>query len=211
MYHGVKVMLGIINYGMGNLASVQNALNYLNLANQIIVEPSEIKNYDKLILPGVGAFGEAIGKIKDKGFFNEIQEFVITKQKPILGICLGMQLLLESSTEHGYSAGLGLVKGKVNYLGDKISTLPLPHVGWNSVAPRTGSVLFHNDQISEWTFYFVHSYYCDVSDKSLVTGKTTYGFDFDVAFESGNVFGVQFHPEKSQKNGLALLTNFGKI
>ncbi len=204
-------MIGIVNYGMGNLASVQNALNYLNIPNEITSQATDLRKYDRIILPGVGAFGVAMQRIKEAGFLDEIREFAIARQKPLLGICLGMQLLLESSTEHGFFQGLGLAAGKVEFLGDAITNLPIPHIGWNSVFPKSGSVLLKDADVPEWTFYFVHSYYCSLTDRSLVTGKTSYCIDFDAVFEAGNIFGVQFHPEKSQKSGLSLLRNFGTV
>ena len=203
-------MLGIISYGMGNLASVRNALDYLQIDNRIIASPGDLKGCDRAILPGVGAYGEAMEAIKAKGFQDEILEFVHSKQRPLLGICLGMQLLLDSSVEHGLFYGLGITAGKVCYLGDHVQDLPLPHVGWNEVESREDSGLMRGIAPGERSFYFVHNYYCHLADRSVITGRTNYSFSFDVMFEAGNVCGVQFHPEKSQKSGLALLNNFGE-
>lgn len=204
-------MLGIINYGMGNIASVQNALNFLGMPNRIITSPGEIGACARIILPGVGAFGEAMHKITSGGFAEELREFAVAQQKPLLGICLGMQLLLESSVEHGFFEGLGFVSGSVKYLGDEVKDLPIPHVGWNDVFSAEGSLLMQDIAATGRNFYFVHSYYCQLAERTAVTGRVMYGSEFDVMFESGNVCGVQFHPEKSQKSGLALLKNFGKI
>lgn len=204
-------MIGIIDYGMSNLRSVKNALDYLNYTNEIVANPSEITKYDKLILPGVGAFGQAMERINNTGFADKIKEQALVKKVPILGICLGMQLLLETSTEKGFHKGLGLIKGDVKFLGDKISHLPIPHIGWNTLIPKSGSRMFNDLDQTDSSFYFVHSYYCDVLDKNLVSGTVNYGFTFDVAIENDSIFAFQFHPEKSQKNGLKLLQKFVKL
>ncbi len=204
-------MLGIINYGMGNLASVQNALDYLQIPNRMVEAPSDIILCDRVILPGVGAFGEAMRKITSLGFKEELQEFALVRQRPLLGVCLGMQLLLESSVEYGLFAGLSFVGGSVRHLSDEIKDLPIPHVGWNEVSSTTDSRLMGGIPESDRSFYFVHSYYCTLTERSTSTGQASYGFDFDVMFEKDNICGVQFHPEKSQKGGLELLRNFGKL
>jgi len=201
-------MLGIINYGMGNLASVQNALDYLNIPSRIIDQPSEVRKCGSIILPGVGAFGVAIQRIRHSGFFEELHEHALVRKRPLLGICLGMQLLLDSSTEHGNHEGLALVRGTVESLHDSIKELPIPHVGWNTVTIGTSSLLL-SELSTEASFYFVHSYYCRLTERPFVTGRTSYGIEFDAVFEAGNIFGVQFHPEKSQKSGLSLLKKFG--
>lgn len=204
-------MIGIINYGMGNLASVKNALDYLNLPNMIVNQPSDIETCDKYILPGVGAFGEAMLKITNNSYSDKLKEYVLMRKRPILGICLGMQLLLESSVEFGFNEGLSFVKGSVSSFGDKIKDLPIPHVGWNSVLSPPNSRLMKGVDENEKNFYFVHSYYCDLEEEKIIKGQTYYGFMFDAMFEKENIYGVQFHPEKSQKSGLTLLKNFGDI
>lgn len=201
-------MLGIINYGMGNLASVQNALDYLQIPNRLVNEPRDIGLCDQVILPGVGAFGEAMHKLVISGFKEELQEFALIRQRPLLGICLGMQLLLASSVEHGNFAGLGFVGGSVQYLGDEVKDLPIPHVGWNDCISVERSRLMEGVAVQERAFYFVHSYYCKLDKRSAATGQACYGVEFDVMLEDGNICGVQFHPEKSQKSGLKLLRNF---
>lgn len=201
-------MIGIINIGMGNLTSVYNALNYLQIPNRIISNPSDIYKCHRIILPGVGAYGEAMRILVKLGFNMELQEFALNRQQPVLGICLGMQLLLQSSTEHGFNAGLNFIDGQVHYLGDNAINLPIPHIGWNEVFTTKDSLLFNGINEAERTFYFVHSYYCRIDDHSLIKGQAHYGFDFDAMFEAENIFGVQFHPEKSQQSGLKLLQNF---
>lgn len=204
-------MIGIVNYGMGNLASIRNALDHLCLPNKLFTAPSEMGIFDKIILPGVGAYGEAINRINKSGLDDALREFVLIKKRPLLGICLGMQLLLESSTEHGLFKGLGFVKGEVTYMGDKVTELPVPHIGWNTVVGNGSSLLLNKTDTGGQDFYFVHSYYCALSHRAQVAGATFYGFQFDSVFEAENIFGVQFHPEKSQKAGLALLRNFGSL
>jgi imidazole glycerol-phosphate synthase subunit HisH len=202
-------MIGILDYKMGNLQSIKNSLDYLNIPNRFIDYPNEILNCDKLILPGVGAFGLAMKRLDELGFIEPIKEFVFLG-KPLLGICLGMQLLLDSSEEHGHHLGLGLVKGRVLPFKEKISNLPIPHIGWNDISKKKESKLLTNIE-NKASFYFVHSFYCDLTDKKAVAATTDYGFDFDSVIESGNIYGCQFHPEKSQKNGMVILENFSEI
>lgn len=205
-------MIGIIDYGMSNLKSVLNAFNYLNYDAIIIDKPIQLKQVDKVVLPGVGAFGLAMEKIKNSGFEEAIKESVMAKKIPFMGICLGMQLMLDSSTEKGNHKGLGLLKGKVDFLGNKVSNLPVPHVGWNTILPQNNATAFGGIDKVDSSFYFVHSYYCDLVDKKIVSATVDYGgFHFDVAIETDHIFAYQFHPEKSQKNGLTLLEKFAKL
>lgn len=203
-------MIGIVNYGMGNLASVKNALDYLAIPSKIVSLPLELPQVDKILLPGVGAFGMAMENLRKIGFDDVIQELVVAKQMPILGVCLGMQLLLESSCEHGYHEGLKIIEGNVRFFGDSTKDIPIPHIGWNDVEHNIHSTLFDEVESSS-SYYFVHSYYCELSHRDHVAGITHYGIAFDSALEHNNVFGCQFHPEKSQKNGLSLLRRFGAV
>jgi imidazole glycerol-phosphate synthase subunit HisH len=203
-------MIGIINYGMGNLASVANALDFLNISNKIIAEYQDLKHCDKLILPGVGAFGMAMQFLNDLNFSDEIKELVLNQKKPLLGICLGMQLLLEESSEHGTHEGLGFIQGKVKHFNTLVKDLPLPHMGWNDVEINN-SRLFNSSNEIVPCFYFVHNYYCDVTTPDEVSGLSDYGIKFHAMVEKDNVFGCQFHPEKSQKSGLAIYTAFDKL
>jgi len=203
-------MIGIVNYGMGNLASVQNALDHLNIPNRLICAPAELRDCRRVIIPGVGAFAEAMRKLSENGFTEELQEFALHRQQPVLGICLGMQLMLESSVEHGIHKGLGLVRGTVEAFSGKVERLVVPHVGWNELSCSHESTLLKDIDSSARVYYFVHSYYCKVAEATAVKGKVEYGVKFDGLFEVGNLFGVQFHPEKSQRSGLQLLKNFGK-
>ncbi len=202
-------MIGIINYGMGNLRSVKNSLDYLSIPNAVINKPREIDACDNIILPGVGAFGPAMEKLNELGFTQKILEFAY-QEKPILGICLGMQLLFQESEEGGINQGLGLVKGKVLAFNKKVNDLPIPHVGWNNIYKDKASLLFQNIDDNS-CFYFVHSFYCEPADKSTIIASTDYGIKFAAAIGKDKIFGCQFHPEKSQTAGLKLLENFQKF
>lgn len=202
-------MIGIINYGAGNLQSVKNSLDYLNITNALINKPQEIDDCDKIILPGVGAFGPAMEKLNKLGFTQKIKKFA-RQRKPILGICLGMQLLLETSEEYGLHQGLGLISGKVRPLNDKVKDLPIPHIGWNNTHKLKSSPLLEN--ISDGScFYYVHGFYCEPADKSIIIASSDYGIKFAAVLGKNKIFGCQFHPEKSQRCGLVLLENFQKL
>jgi imidazole glycerol-phosphate synthase subunit HisH len=202
-------MIGIINYDMGNLRSVKNSLSFLGLESLIIDNKSDFNKCSKYILPGVGAFGQGIANLHHKGFVDEIINQVVFKKKSILGICLGMQLLLTRSVEYGEHKGLNLINGHVEYLGDKVVDLPLPHMGWNDIMIKSKSNLLKS--LNDTNFYFVHNYYCSITDKNIVTGTVHYNFDFDVVLEQDNIYGCQFHPEKSHQNGMQILKNFGDL
>lgn len=202
-------MIGIIDNKMGNLASVQNALNYLSIPNEIFSNPLEIKKYEKIILPGVGAFGNAMENLKNSGFYDAIREEVLVKNKPILGVCLGMQLLLSNSTEYGFHDGLNLIEGSVRHFKEKFTHLSIPHIGWNDVFSQKNTLLT-KESINN-CFYFVHSYYCIVTNPNEVAGITYYGIDFHSMVEKKHIFGCQFHPEKSQKSGMEIYKSFSKI
>ncbi|OFY38947.1 MAG: imidazole glycerol phosphate synthase, glutamine amidotransferase subunit [Bacteroidetes bacterium GWF2_40_14] len=195
----------IVNYGMGNIYSIQNALKFLGFASEYSDDPAKISNADKIILPGVGSYRKAMQNIISKDLKNPIKEAVEKKGNPILGICLGMQLLGISSTEDGYTKGLGLFDGIVERFDEKCN-LKIPHIGYNEVMPASNSVLFQSIKENP-DFYFVHSYRMMSPIENGIT-TCNYGENFIAAFEQNNVFGTQFHPEKSQTNGLILLKNF---
>ena len=201
--------IGVINYGVGNLRSVKNSLDFLNIPNEITDKPEEIKNFDKIILPGVGAFGAAMEKLNHSGFAEEIKKFN-DQNKPILGICLGMQLLFDESFEHGHHKGLGLIKGKVLPFSDKVKDLPLPQIGWNKINKEKESVILANIE-HDSCFYFVHSFYCEPQEKLITVASSDYGINFTSIIHKNNVFGCQFHPEKSQAAGLQILKNFNEL
>ncbi|WP_299549369.1 imidazole glycerol phosphate synthase subunit HisH [uncultured Helicobacter sp.] len=195
-------MLGIVNYQVGNLASVQNAIVKLGEKVQIEEDPQNLKNYDRLILPGVGAFGDAMEHLRTSGMQEALIEFA-KSGKPLLGICLGMQLLFEKSYEFGEHFGLGLLKGEVVKFdsGEK----KIPHIGWNLVCKRLESdLLKHLD--SNFYLYFVHSFY--VKNLENAVGVSNYGVDFASIVQKENIFGIQPHPEKSHNIGLLILKNF---
>lgn len=199
---GLKV--AIIDYGMGNLYSVRNTFASLGIRADILQEPDRLASYDKLILPGVGAFGDAMKELKKKDFISAIKDFVVL-DKPFLGICLGMQLLLDRSQESRGIKGLGIIAGDVRKFSSK---LKCPHMGWNKIenlAPK--SDIFKGIKGEIYT-YFCHSYFVKPKDKSVVIGETEYGIRFASMIRQGNVYGMQFHPEKSQDTGLKLLQNF---
>ncbi|EQB34422.1 hypothetical protein M947_11105 [Sulfurimonas hongkongensis] len=201
-----KNLIGIIDYGGSNLKSVFNAFNKLNIVCEICDDYSKLDKYDKLILPGVGAFELASKQLKANGFFNKIIDKV-NSGTPILGICLGMQLLLNSSEEYGYSKGMGLIDGEVKSF-KNIGVNPHIHMGWNDIKITNNSnILGEGNE----TYYFVHGYYCDIKEQEFVAAKVHHGLSFDVAYERNNIFAVQFHPEKSQKNGLSLLKKFANL
>ena len=198
-------MLGIIDYNMGNLASVYNACSKFTKDLKIIKNADDLKNLDKIILPGVGAYKDAMQYLEDSGLKDAILDFANSK-KPLLGICLGMQLLFESSEEFGYTKGLGLIEGKVvKFDKSKMgSDLKIPHMGWNKIVNKDNP-LFKN--LQNPYLYFVHSYHVVTDDKYTIA-TTNYGYDFVSAVNKDNIFGFQPHPEKSHNNGLKILENF---
>lgn len=196
----------IIDYGMGNLRSVQKAIEHVGADAKITSAPKEIAAADKLILPGVGAFRDAIQALNDHNLVEVIRSST-RNGRPFLGICLGLQLLMELSYEDGEFEGLSIVPGKVRRF-EVADNLKIPHMGWNQAARSDpDNPLFASVAADAW-FYFVHSYYVDPEDESWIAAKTDYGGEFVSAVRHENVFATQFHPEKSQSAGLQLLTNF---
>ncbi len=203
-------MIAVVDYNMGNLRSVQNAFLKIGSKVTIVKDPEKIKKYDKLILPGVGAFGDAMEHLKTNGMDEAIKEFATTK-KPLLGICLGMQLLLDSSDEFGEHEGLGLIEGKVRkFDSSKFKTpLKIPHMGWNELFSKSDTPLFKNLP-KEFYLYFVHSYHA-ICESKYIIGESEYGYTFASAIHKDNIYGLQPHPEKSHKNGLLILKNFTEM
>lgn len=200
-------MIAIVDYNMGNLASVQNAFAKLGKETTIESNPEKFKDYDKLILPGVGAFGDAIQHLKERDMISSLQEYA-KSGKYMLGICLGMQLLFESSEEFGEHQGLGLIKGSVTHFDkDKFEeNMKIPHMGWNRMFTKEHPLFNNLDE--EHYLYFVHTYHVNCTNKEDIIGSTHYGYDFTSAVACGNIFGIQPHPEKSHENGLKILENF---
>ena len=201
-------MVAIIDYDAGNIKSVQKAIEYLGEEVIITREPEVILNASRVILPGVGAFGDAMEKLHKYNLVDVIKE-VVKREIPFLGICLGLQLLFETSDETPGVQGLGILKGKIKRIPDN-GELKIPHIGWNSLSfPNKGRLY---EGISEESYvYFVHSYYLDAEDKGIVVATTEYGTTIHASVEQGNVFACQFHPEKSSSVGLKILDNFLKI
>jgi glutamine amidotransferase len=202
-------LIGIVDYNMGNLASVINAFEIVGADIAIESDPKKLQNYDKLILPGVGAFADAMEHLKENGMDKAVKEYA-KSGKPLLGICLGMQLLFESSEEFGSSQGLGLIEGKVVAF-DKSKfdhKLKVPHMGWNEMF-QNNNPLF-NGLPDEFYLYFVHSFHAVCDDKYAI-GKTYYGYEFVSAVNKENIYGIQPHPEKSHENGLKIIKNFIKL
>ncbi|MEB2786964.1 imidazole glycerol phosphate synthase subunit HisH [Algoriphagus persicinus] len=203
-------MIGIVNYGSGNIQAIANIYNRLHVGFEIIDNPSLLKNANKLILPGVGAFDATMRQLLDSGLKSALDEEVLEKKKPVLGVCVGMQILSEGS-EEGNLPGLGWIKGQVKKFDlSKIKEKPyLPHMGWNTVEPKKPNPLFQ-DISHDLGFYFVHSYYFETSREEDVLGTSFYGDIFSSAVFHDHIFGMQFHPEKSHTNGIQLLSNFAK-
>ena len=201
-----KLAVAIIDYDMGNVRSIQNAINHIGDYDVAVTADSDlILNADIVILPGVGAFPDAMGKLKDKNLIPILHEAVKIQKKPTLGICLGMQLLFDSSEEKGITTGLGWIPGRVAYMKPK-SALRVPHIGWNSLDISATDSMFGFLQHDK-DYYFVHSLHALCEDR-FVLAKFHYGDLMTAAVKNDNVVGMQFHPEKSQKNGLAALHSF---
>lgn len=194
-------MIAIIDYGAGNLHSVKNALDYIGAECEITSSAEKILKADAVILPGVGAFGDCMRSLEKAGLI-EVVKTAAKSGKPFLGICLGLQLMFEESEETPGVKGLGIFKGKVVKIPD--CGLKIPHMGWNSIKLEKESRLFEDNSF----VYFVHSYYIQPEDKSIVSASAEYGTKLDVAVESGNVFAAQFHPEKSGEEGMKILRKF---
>ncbi|MCI9175059.1 MAG: imidazole glycerol phosphate synthase subunit HisH [Lachnospiraceae bacterium] len=200
-------MIAIIDYDAGNLRSVEKALKFLGEESIVTREQTEILSADKIILPGVGAFGEAMDHLKKLELDKVIQE-AVHRQIPLLGICLGLQLLFEGSDENGGVEGLHILDGQIVKIPDAPG-LKIPHIGWNSLHLKNQGRLFEG--VPEGTFvYFVHSYYLKAKEESIVKASADYGVTIHASVEQGSVFACQFHPEKSSSMGLRILQNFAK-
>ena len=197
-------MISIIDYGAGNLQSVEKALRHIGCDCQVTADPAALLASEAAVLPGVGAFGDAMNQLRSRGLERPIPDFVDTG-KPFLGICLGLQILFESSEESPGAAGLGLLKGKILHL-PRESGLKIPHIGWNSLSVGKPGGLFAGVE-GEPYVYFVHSYYLR-AEEDVVTATAEYGTTIHAAVQKGNLLACQFHPEKSGQVGLSLLENF---
>ena len=206
-------MITVIDYGMGNLRSVQKAFERVGFAAKVTDDPREVEKAQRLVLPGVGAFRDCMANLREGGFIEPILRHV-ESGRPFLGICLGLQLLFTESEEFGRHRGLGIVPGRVvrfpEGMRENGEELKVPHMGWNQVAIRTPAPIFRG--IEDGAFlYFVHSYYVVPEDLGVVSAETEYGISFCSAIWKDNVMATQFHPEKSQAVGLRILENFGNM
>ena len=202
-------MVAIIDYDAGNVKSVEKALQFLGQETVLTRDPGKILGADRVILPGVGAFGDAMKRLEDYGLVDVIRK-VVQNGTPFLGICLGLQLLFESSEESPGVQGLGILKGRILRIpegeGPDKKPLKIPHIGWNSLEFPKAGMLFEG-VLPQSYVYFVHSYYLK-AEEDIVTARTRYGVSIDASVEKGNVFACQFHPEKSSETGLLILKNF---
>jgi len=202
-------MIGIIDYGLSNINSVINAIAKLNYKCEIISKFKKFDKYEKIILPGVGSFPHAMQNLKKKNLIDPLIDFINNDKKPFLGICLGMQLLFENSSEATQSKGLGILNGTVKKL-IPTSNLRSPNMGWREIKIKKKSILFNNIK-ERPIFYFVHKFACFSDNKECVTAELNYIKTFDCVVEKDNIFATQFHPEKSEKVGFHVLNNFLKI
>ncbi len=198
-------MIAVIDYGAGNLQSVVKAFNFIGCDVLVTADKNELKNAEAAVLPGVGAFGDAMNCLKSSHFVNPVLDF-IEKGKPFLGICLGLQLLFEGSDESPGVSGLGVLDGKIIKIPAETG-LKIPHVGWNSIDIKNHDGLFQGLEPNPYV-YFVHSYYLKAEKPEVVSSTATYGVQIDASVQYGNLFATQFHPEKSGKIGLQMLKNF---
>jgi imidazole glycerol-phosphate synthase subunit HisH len=201
-------MIAIIDYGLGNVQAFKDVYNRLNVPVLITRSSKDLVNVTKLILPGVGSFDYAIKKLDESGMRKNIEDLVIDKKIPILGVCVGMQILARSSKE-GKLKGLGWIDATVKRF-DSTNDIILPHMGWNNVNPRSYDGLYKNTK-QDLKFYFLHEYYFDACEESDVEATANYEGEYVCSVRKGNIFGVQFHPEKSHHFGMQLLKNFAEI
>jgi glutamine amidotransferase len=205
-------MIAIVDYGSGNIKAIENIFNEINVKYLVVQNPLKLDHsVSKIILPGVGAFDQTMQTLRESGFIARLNEKVIVEKTPVLGICVGMQLMANES-EEGQLRGLGWIPGRVKKL--PMTTLNnkpfLPHLGWNSISRKFNNPLL-NDIHDETGFYFIHSYYYECENDTDILLQTKYGIEFASAINYGNIYGVQFHPEKSHSNGMKLLWNFSQI
>ena len=206
------MMIGIIDYGLGNIQAFMNSFESLNIKAKKVKNTNNLENCTHLILPGVGSYDYAITLLKNSNLLPSIEDLVFSKNIPILGVCVGMQIL-GSRSEEGNLKGLNWIKGEVkSFRNDKLFKLnALPHMGWNNITINNSHPLFRNELNHNQRFYFLHSYYFKTEDKDNIICSTNYGIDFDSGIQKNNIFGVQFHPEKSHRFGLNILKNFSNL
>ncbi len=201
-------MVSILNYEMGNIRSIQNALDFIGIDSCVIDTQKDILESEKLILPGVGSFAVAMENIRRKNLLDALNEAVLVKKIPILGICLGMQLLMDKSEEGGLNQGFGWIGGSVKRFDSYKLSIKVPHIGFNTVYFESNNSGLFRGLGNSADFYFIHSYRVECKDREDVSSWANYGERFAAGIQRKNIFGVQFHPEKSQTNGLAVIRNF---
>ena len=201
-------MITIVDYGLGNIAAFTNVYKRMNLAVKVARSASELEDAERIILPGVGSFDHALDLLDASGMRDTLEHLVCGRRLPVVGVCVGMQILASGSDE-GKREGLGWIPGRVRHFSaaPQARDLPLPHMGWNDVVPAAGQPLFHGLE-DDPRFYFLHSYYFECESEAHVAATAGYGVEFSCAVRKDNVYGVQFHPEKSHHFGAALLRNF---
>lgn len=203
-------MILIIDYGVGNVHSILNMFKKIGIDAKLSEHPNEVLSADKVILPGVGSFDYGMKQLKEAGYYDTVLKYAREVKKPLLGICLGMQMLGLSS-EEGIEPGLGLIPFKNIKFKFEDNKLKVPHMGWNLVKSHKPNEKFSENFNHDFRFYFVHSYYAICEDKSNILLSCDYGFEFAAAVQKENIYGVQFHPEKSHKFGMQLLKNFAEL
>lgn len=205
-------MIGLVDYGVGNIQAFLNVFKRLGLEARRVSTIDGFYNIDRLVLPGVGHFDHAMQRLNDSGLRASLEQAVMARQTPIIGICVGMQMLSDGSDE-GVLPGLGWVPGRVRSFASQPQSagLPMPHMGWNTLTPSPNAKLFLNGFEDTPQFYFLHSFYFDAKDKADVAATAYYGFDFDAVVSRGHIHGVQCHPEKSHHWGEQLLKNFVEL
>jgi glutamine amidotransferase len=203
-------MIGIINYGLGNIKAFANVYKNLNIPCRLVTSADELDGADKIILPGVGDFDHAMMLLDKSGMREKLDEMVLEKKTPVLGICVGMQILANSS-EEGILPGLKWIDAEVKrFDSTSLAHLPVPHMGWNDVEPVADNPLMKGLE-QDAKFYFLHSYFFDCRNREDAIAATQYGRVFDCVVNAGNIYGVQFHPEKSHGYGISLLKNFAEL
>ena len=203
-------MIGIIDYGLGNINAISNIYNKLKIQNIIISTPKDFDKSEKFILPGVGAFDSAMTLLKKSNFILEIRRQIFEKNKKILGICVGMQIFAKNSSE-GKNSGLKWINADVRKINsENQNNLRLPHMGWNSIKITNNDLLLSGLEEDEY-FYFCHSYYFNCVNQKNILAETNYGHEFPCVIKNDNIYGIQFHPEKSHDSGLKILKNFAQL
>ena len=203
----MTIKVAIINYGIGNIRSLYNSLKKIEVEAEIITDPDTINQFDKVFLPGVGSYKDAIEKIKNIGWDKAIKNFSSNQNKSLFGICVGMQILSTCGYEYGKSNGLNIIKGEVLRMNKLGCDLKLPHIGWNNIKILNQNLITENLN-NEANFYFVNSYSFRIVNSNELIATTSYGIEFPTIINKQNVFGTQFHPEKSSKAGMQILKNF---